>query len=63
MPIKKTIDIRMDIKNISKNDYPDKYILAIEQAKTREDKRAIINRVYDDGFGDGYTAGIDDLNS
>lgn len=53
----------MDIKNISKNDYPDKYILAIEQAKTREDKRAIINRVYDDGFGDGYTAGIDDLNS
>jgi len=38
--------------------YITKYLKAINKAKTNEEKRDILNKIYDDGFGDGYNSGV-----
>ena len=36
------------------DDYIGEYLKAIKQAKTDKDKRNLLNKIFDDGFADGF---------
>jgi len=36
------------------NEYLEKYFIAIKKAKTKKTKLALLNKLYEDGFEDGY---------
>ena len=38
--------------------YITRYLRAINKAKTNKEKKTIVDKIYNDGFSDGYNEGV-----
>ena len=48
------MNLTMIKKNITKDIYIEKYLEALAKASDKEERIVILNKIYEDGFNDGF---------